>query len=145
MLQREAKPIFVGAITSITIEDGFGILKGTDTAATSYLKGKTYDSLQLAFQPKIQTSLEKPLLLNKSSEELYDGLVTSYNAIPRVPFVFEAPKIAEEDKTLSAYTTRRALDGLFLKVGDEEKLIREDPLKRVNDILKRVFGHDDAQ
>ena len=134
----EAKPIFVGAITSMSISDGFTILNGADTAATGFLRDKTYDSLQLAFQPKIQTSLEKPLILSKSSEDLYSGLINTYNAIPRIPLIFDEPTITEN--TLSEYTTRRALDGLFLKVSDEEKAIRSNPLKRINDILKRVFG-----
>jgi hypothetical protein len=136
----EAKPIFINAITSMTISDGFAILDGADDAATTYLKDKTYDSLQMAFQPKIQVSLEKPLILNKSSESLYSSLITSYNAIPRIPFIFEEPEITEN--TLSEYTTRRALDGLFLKVADEETQIRNDPAKRVNDILVKVFGRD---
>src|SRR3954471_10402763 len=38
---KSAAPIFVDAITSMSIGDAFGILKGSDTAATSYLKGKT--------------------------------------------------------------------------------------------------------
>jgi hypothetical protein len=133
-----AAPIFINAITSMTISDGFTILNGSDIAATNFLKEKTYDSLQTAFQPQIQVSLEKPLVINTSAEDIYGSLINAYNAIPRIPFIFEDPEITEN--TLSEYTTRKALDGLFIKVADEETLIRNDPSKRVNAILVRVFG-----
>jgi len=41
---------------------------------------------------------------------------------------------------LDAYVTRKTLDGLFLKLADEERLIRENPVARSTDLLKKVFG-----
>ncbi len=134
----EAKPIFVNAITGITIQDGFNILRGADTAATQYLKLSTYDSLQSRFTPPITQALSTPLVGNLSAQSAYADLISLYNSIPRVPFVFTQPPIT--NNSLSSYTTIRALDGLFLKVAEEEKLIRRDPLHRVTQILKRVFG-----
>lgn len=134
----EAKPIFVNAITGISIQDGFNILRGADTAATQYLKVSTYDSLQSRFTPPITQALSTPIVGNISAQSAYADLISAYNSIPRVPFVFTQPQITEN--SLSSYTTRRALDGLFLKVAEEEKLIRRDPLHRVTQILKRVFG-----
>lgn len=134
----EASPIFVNAITSMTIADAFGILKGTDTAATHYLRGKTYYELQAAFQPKINTSLDKPLVYNTSAEKLYGDLVNAYNVASLGGSLF--PKI--NDNSLSDYVTRRALDGVFLKIAEEEKQIRENPTHRVTSILRRVFGNN---
>jgi len=60
----EAKPIFVNSITSMTINDAVGILRGEDNAATRYLHRTTYDHLFALYLPKIQTSLDKKLVGN---------------------------------------------------------------------------------
>lgn len=122
----EAKPIFKDAITSITIEDGFNILKGHDSAATVYLKGKTFNKLEDAFQPKIKASLDKV-----GATKYWNTMFTTYNAIPLVTPV---------NPNLDEYATQKALDGLFYIVSQEEKDIRNDPAARVTDILKKVFA-----
>jgi len=136
----EAAPIFVDAVTEMTVEDGFDILHGSDTAATSYLRGKTFQNLFDAFQPKIETSLSKDLILGLSAEESYERLINTYNAASLNGWLFDEI----ETNSLSDHTTNRALQGLFLKVGDEEKLIRDDVSHRVTDILQRVFAEQDA-
>ncbi len=132
---KEATPIFLDAITSITIQDAFSILNGADTAATHYLREKTYTNLKNAFQPKITVSLAKPLVGGISASDAWTTLTTAYNQVAQ--FI---PGWNQVNTQLDDYTTRKALDGLFIKVGDEEKDIRTDPVARVNDILKRVFG-----
>jgi hypothetical protein len=128
----EAKPIFINAITGITITDGLSILNGADTAATFYLKDKTFSPLYDAFQPKIDASLSKDLVGGISANSAYKNLVDAYNNIPFVTKI--------TTNSLSTHVTNKALTGLFIKVADEEKSIRTDPLARVNDILKKVFG-----
>ena len=132
----EADSIFVSAITGITIADGFTILNGGDSAATVYLNSKTYTPLLDAFSPKIKTSLSNPLFLNSSAEESYTKLLNAYNTASLGGLLF--PEI--KTNSLSEHVTRKALDGLFVKLAQEEKKIRTDPLHRVNDILKKVFG-----
>lgn len=132
----EADSIFVSAITGITIADGFSILNGGDTAATVYLNGKTYTPLLDAFSPKIKTSLSKPLFLNTSAEESYTKLLNAYNTASLGGILY--PEI--KTNSLSEHVTRKALDGLFVKIAQEEKKIRTDPLHRINDVLKKVFG-----
>jgi hypothetical protein len=131
----EAKPIFIDAIREMTIDDGLTILNGPDTAATTYLKDKTYSKLFDAFKPKIETSLSKEIVFGISAEASYAKLIDTYNAIPLVSDI--------QSNSLSEHTTNRALRGIFKKVGDEEKLIREDPAHRVTDILQEVFGSQD--
>ena len=132
----EAKPIFIDAVTGITIEDGLGILNGDDTAATFYLKGKTFTPLTNAFQPKIQTALDKKIIGSISASSAYDDLIKTYNTASLNGILFD--KITTN--TLSQHVTEKALEGLFKKVADEEKAIRHDPIARVTDILKKVFG-----
>jgi|LauGreDrversion4_2_1035121.scaffolds.fasta_scaffold221503_3 hypothetical protein len=132
----EAKPIFIDAITSITINDGLSILNGADTAATFYLKDKTFSPLYNAFQPKIDASLNKELVGGVSANSAYNNLVSAYNTASLNGILF--PKITTN--SLSTHVTNKALMGLFIKVADEEKAIRTDPIARVNDILKKVFS-----
>jgi hypothetical protein len=133
----EAKPIFVNAITSITIDDGHGILNGADDAATQYLNTKTYNSLSNTFEHKINTSLSKELIPGISAQGSYASLITKYNVVANASFGLLKPV---SSNSLSAHTTEKALNGLFLKVAVEEGIIRNDISHRVNDILKKVFG-----
>jgi len=135
----EAKPIFVQAITDLTISDGLTILQGNDTAATHYLRNHTYSALYDAFKPKIETSLSKKIVFNLSAEELYGNLIDYYNIGSLNGLLYDEIKT----NSLSEHTTHKALHGLFVKVGAEEKLIREDPAHRVTDILKKVFAEQD--
>lgn len=127
----EAKPLFVNAIKEMTIADARNILFGTDTAATSYLKSKTRAGLMEAFKPKIATSLDKV-----NATKYWSDIMGTYNKIPLVD------KVNED---LPAYVTNRAIEGLFLQIAQEEAAIRENPLERTTDILKKVFGYADKK
>lgn len=132
----EAKPIFVNAITGITIADGFNILNGSDTSATTYLRGATYDSLYHKFQPKINASLVKPLVAGASAQSIYSSLITAYNNASLNGLLFD--KVTTN--SLSEHVTKKGLNGVFLKVADQEKKIRKDPIAQVTELLKKVFG-----
>jgi hypothetical protein len=123
---REAAPIFVNAITSMSITDAKNILMGADTSATGYLRSRTSDPLATAFSPHIQKALDATTATRKWTE-----LATIYNRIPLVNKV---------ETDLVKYTTGRALKGLFTVVAEEEIKIRKDPAARVTDTLKKVFG-----
>jgi hypothetical protein len=139
----EAAPIFVSAITEMSIADAFGILKGEDNAATLYLQNKTYSQLQELFLPKVKASLDKKLVANISTNESWDLLSKNYNTVAN-SFAGKIANLEAIDSQLDQYVTDKALSALFIKVAEEEKQIRKDPLKRVNDILKRVFGELDS-
>jgi len=132
----EATPIFVDAITNITITDGKAILEGNDDAATVYLKGATYVDLSNVFEPKIKVSLDKKIIGSISAESAYGTMIQSYNAGSLNGVLY--PKISTN--TLSRHTTEKGLDGLFIKLADEEKEIRTNLSHQVNDLLKKVFG-----
>ena len=123
---REAKPIFIEAIRAMTIQDAWAILKGEDDAATQYLKRTTSGLLKEKFKPVIQSSLDKV-----NATKYYSDIVTRYNQIPFVQKV---------NPDLDDYATDRAIEGLFLMIAKEEKNIRENPVARTTEILKRVFG-----
>lgn len=122
---KEAKPIFVTAIKSMTIQDAWGILKGEPDAATQYLKRTTSIQLREKFKPVIKDALSKV-----NATKYYGDIVNTYNQIPFVQDV---------NPNLDDYATDKAMEGLFLLISEEEKKIREDPLARTTDLLKRVF------
>lgn len=123
---KSAAPIFWNAIKQMSIQDAFGILRGSDTAATSYLRLKTTSALTDAFRPVIETSLSKV-----DATKYWNTMITAYNKVPLVKKI---------NPDLSAYVTEKALVGVFYKIGEEEKNIRQNPAARVTDILKKVFG-----
>jgi len=48
--------------------------------------------------------------------------------------------VKKEDANVQQYVTAKALDGLYLMIGEEEKRIRADPVGTGSAILKKVFG-----
>ena len=123
---KEAAPVFLEAIKGMSIGDGFSILKGTDSAATHYLKEKTTTDLTTKFTPIIKNSIEKVQVT-----KYWNPIINSYNRVPGVE---------KQNPNLDQYITAKALAGLFKLIAVEEKKIRTEPLARINDILKRVFG-----
>jgi hypothetical protein len=123
----KARPIFEDAVKQMTFEDAQKIVKGSQTAATDYFKAKTSSQLTDAFKPVVAASMNQA-----GTTRSYKALTERYNSM--VPFA----KMDSFD--LDSYVTGKALDGMFLKVGQEEAKIRTNPAARTTDLLKRVFG-----
>lgn len=123
---KESIPIFTSAITSMSIKDALGILQGADTAATAYLKRTTNTQLYDAFLPVVQKNLDK-----NNTTKYYTDLANAYNKVPLVKKI---------NPDLNEYATQKAIDGLYHLIGEEEKKIRKDPVARVSQTLKNVFG-----
>jgi hypothetical protein len=147
---KEAAPIFKNAIRNMTIADGWAILNGKSssssnsttfdsTAATKYLKKQTYKDLVSLYAPKIDKALDRDLGLGFSANTAWTKLTKAYNqALPVIKLVDPAVKPVNTD--IGEFCTEKALDGLFLKVQQEEKEIRRDPYKWAVDVIKKVFG-----
>ncbi len=124
---KQAAPIFVNAVSQMTITDGVSILKGNDSAATHFLRDKTSIQLHDKFKPVIKAATQKV-----DVTKYWNPLITAYNNIPFVERM---------NPDLDEYVTGRALNGLFILVATEETKIRKDPAARVTDLLKKVFGN----
>jgi hypothetical protein len=122
-----AKPIFVDAIKEMTLVDALNIVSGSKDAATNYFKEKTTQKLIAAFLPQIKTSLDK---LNAT--KYYTDIVTTYNNFPTT--------IKKVNPDLPSFVVGKATDALFDQVAKEEANIRENPIARTTEILKKVFG-----
>lgn len=123
---KKAVPVFIDAITKMSITDGLKILKGSNTAATEFLKTGTSAKLKSEFKPIVKTSLQKVEITKQ-----WNPLVKRYNKIPFVQ---------KMNPDLDDYVTGKAIEGLFKLIADEELKIRKDPQARVTDILQEVFG-----
>jgi len=127
----EAKSIFGDAILEMTFEDARGILQGTDTAATEYFKRKTTPRLTGAFRPVVEKAMADIGVVRQ-----YDDLM---RRVPVVPFA-QLPSL-----DIRTYVVTKALDGLFLILGQEEQKIRKNPAARVTSLLQDVFGRGGAR
>jgi hypothetical protein len=121
-----AVEIFVDAVKKMTLEDARGILHGPDNAATKFFENNTRKKLHNVFFPVIKKAMDQIGIT-----KLYKTLLDTYNKIPGVK---------KEDYKLDEFITEKALDGLFFMLAKEEKKIRKDPVARVTDLLKKVFG-----
>ncbi len=122
----EAQALFVDAVRQMSVQDAKGILAGGDTAGTEYFRRTTADALGERFLPIVRRSTERVGLAQKYNQYAAKGV--------RVGLV-EA-----EDANLDDYVTRKALDGLFFMVAEEEKKVRKDPVGAASSLIRRVFG-----
>jgi uncharacterized protein YceK len=122
-----AKPIFVDAIKSMTLQDAIGLVKNGDTSATHFFREKTTDKLFTAFLPVIKSSLDKV-----EATKYYGDVVSKYNSFPTT--------FKKINPDLPSFVTAKATEALFDLVAKEELNIRKNFAARTSDILKKVFG-----
>ena len=121
-----AKKIFGDAIGAMSIEDARKIWSGGDNAATQYFKSKTSDQLTAAFKPAVDKALNQVGVTRQYKELL--GRAQS------IPF------LKTDSLDIDHYVLGKALDGLFLVLGEQEKQIRTNPAARTTELLKEVFA-----
>lgn len=131
---KEAAPVFVNSLSQMTITDAFNILLGSQQdAATSFFKRTTSATLTSKFSPIVESALGK-----NNVSTYWTQLTTAYNALP-----LAGSKVTTD---LNAYVTQKAIDGLFVKVGEEELKIRQNiGGSRNTGVLDKVFGWVDTQ
>lgn len=122
----EAVSFFGDAVREMTFDDASKILNGGDTAATEFFKSKTSEKIYNAFKPVVASAMNEVGVARS-----YKDMMSRYESIPFVD---------RQSMDIDHYVTKKALDGLFLMVGEEEKKIRKDPAARVTALLRKVFG-----
>jgi len=122
----KAKALFLSAISRMTIDDAVGILRGPDDAATQFFRGTMGAELASAMRPIIDDSLSQV-----GAVRSFNSLLASYRKIPLAPPI---------EADLTEHVLDKGVDGIFHYIAVEEKAIRDDPLKRTTDLLRRVFG-----
>jgi hypothetical protein len=122
----EAKALFVDAVKQMSFDDARGILSGGDDAATKYFRKVTEAPLTAKFLPIVSDVTAKI------------GLAEQYNSL--AGNATKLGLIKKEDANIEDYVTRKALDGLFVVMAEEEKAVRANPVKAGTDLLKKIFG-----
>jgi hypothetical protein len=122
----EARALFVDSVKKMSVQDAKAIIGGPQDAATQYFRRSVSEPLAQRFLPIVTGAMQKVQLA-----ESYDRFA-EHGA--------QLGLIRKEDANLEEYITRKALDGLFLVMADEEKKIRENPLQETSSILRKVFG-----
>ncbi|MBT3175637.1 MAG: DUF4197 domain-containing protein [Desulfobacula sp.] len=121
----KAKKLFSDAITSLTMEDVKGIYEGPNDAATQYFKGKMSPELSKEMKPVIDEALSEVGAIKS-----YDNMIKQYKSIPFVPDV---------KADLTEHVVEKGMDGIFYYMAKEEAAIRQNPVKRTTELLKKVF------
>lgn len=129
LASREAVPVFVDAITGMSIQDGFTILRGGDNAATNYLRERTSTTLRERFTPVVERATSEVALTS-----YWQPVASAYNTAA----LLTGGRAVQPD--LNAYVTERAMDGLFTLLAQEEQKIRKDPAARATALLQKVFA-----
>lgn len=122
----QARTLLVQAAKSITVQDAWAIVRGGETSVTEYFSSRTREPLTGKFLPIVTQATQKVSLAEK------------YNALAGKAAGLGLLKA--KDANLQGYVTGKALDGLFLMIGEEEKKIRRDPIGTGSAILSKVFG-----
>ena len=122
----EARELLVDAVKKMSVQDAKGILTGGDTAGTAYFRRTTRKPLHDRFLPIVAQATARVGVAQKY--DTYAGRAAAFGLLDK------------EDANLDEYVTQKALDSLYLMIGEEEKKIRKDPLGAGSEIIKKVFG-----
>ncbi len=122
----QSRQLLSDAVARMSVNDAKKILTGGDTSVTRFFADKTRKPLGVSFLPIVTEQTEKVALAEK------------YNAVAGKAAGFGL--VRKEDANVQEYVTGKALDGLYLMIGEEEKKIRRDPVGTGSDLLKKVFG-----
>ena len=135
----QAIPIFASAVTSMTISDAKKILTSKGQAATDYFKTKTKASLKKLFASYITASVKKKLVGDVSAQSAWDTMTSQWNKVA-TSTVGKVAGFTSVNTDLVNYLTDKAVDGIYYKVGEQEKKIRTDVSARTTALLKKVFA-----
>ena len=122
---KEVFVVFVDAVASMSIKDAFAILKGDNTAATSYLRKQTNTQLYNKIKPIASKAIQQVEVT-----KYWNPLVKTYNTIPFIKTV---------NPDLEDYVTNKTIEGLFVLIANQEKEIRNNPKARTSALLQKVF------
>lgn len=129
----QATEVLVDSVKQMTLADAKSILAGPNTAATDYFRRTSQTNLYQRFLPIVKTATEQT------------GVTSAYKAMISKTSIgrfgnLGARLLGQDSFDLDDYITRKSLDGLFLKIAEQEKLIRANPAARTTELLQQVFG-----
>ncbi len=124
------------AVRQMTIADARDILESTNTAATAFFERTSRDNLQKKLLPLVQGATDKVGVTASYKRMVDQAGLKNLGALGSLG----RSLIGTDTLDLDTYVTDKALNGLFLKIGEEEKRIRQNPAARTTELLQKVFG-----
>jgi len=121
-----AKPMLLDAVKTMTVSDAKNILTGGDTSVTDFFRQRTATGLSAQFLPVVKKITDR------------SNLSAQYNSL--MGMASKSGLVPQDEATVENYVTKRALDGLYTIIAEEEKAIRKDPIGTGSAILGKVFG-----
>lgn len=122
----EAQALLVDSVKKMSLSDAKAILTGPQDAATQYFKKTTSSAMAAKFLP----------IVTKATEHVQ--LAQQYNKFAEMGSQYGLVK--KEDANLEQYVTKKALDGVYVMMAQEEAAIRKDPVGQASSLIKKVFG-----
>lgn len=121
-----AKELFINAISDMTFDDIYSIYKGPQDSATTYFRQKMSAPLANKMMPFVNNAISEAGVIQS-----YDKAMSKYQAIPFMPDV---------KADLTSYVVDQGIEGIFFYLAEQEKAIRQDPVRQTTELLKKVFG-----
>jgi len=128
----EGAAVLGDSVKQMSVADGKSILTGTNNAATQYFRRTSESNLYARFLPIVKAATAKAGVTGaykRMTDEAGGGLGGLGGSL-----------LGKEAPDLDSYVTHKTLDALFLKIAEQEKQIRENPVARTTDLLQKVFG-----
>jgi hypothetical protein len=122
----EAKQLMITAVKTMSVEDAKKILTGGDNSVTEFFKAKTQAPLAIKFLPIVKRSTDRLGLAQKYDQFAGEGVKFGL--------------IKGDAANIEQYVTDKALDGLYLMIGEEERTLRQHPAEAASAIVAKVFG-----
>lgn len=122
----KARGLLISAVKGLSAQDAQQIITGGENSVTTFFAEKTRTPLGQEFLPVVTQATEKVSLAAK-----YNRIASKASSLGMLD---------ARDANIQEYVTGKALDGLYLMIGEEERKIRRDPAATGVALLKKVFG-----
>ncbi len=132
----EAAEVLANSVKQMTLEDARTILSSTNTAATDYFRRTSEVALQERLLPIVQGATSRAGVTSGYKELLAKAGMDRPGILGNLGRSF----LGNDNLDLDSYVTRKTLDGLFVRIAEEEIKIRENPAERTTELLRQVFG-----
>ena len=126
LVTSETKVLMQESIQELDIKDAAAIVLGGESAATSVLKQAMYGSVKKRYSTRLDQELNKT-----DASKYWPMAASAFN-------LFAKDKV---EGKLSDFMAERAVDGLFLTMGKEEKKVRTDYKSLGSQTVTKVFDY----
>lgn len=128
IVANEVPGIMEDAIQEVKFKDAAAIVLGGESAATGVFKKAMYGAVKKRYSDRLATELSKT-----DANKYWPMAASAFNMF--------AKKEDKVDGKLEDFIAERAVDGVFLAMGKEEKAVRADYKSLGKDVVTKVFDY----